>query len=88
MKNFTQIKSASCLLMFFLIPFGITAQNQLNNINQIEMLIIEPTTPATNTGNLVLSSNGTIPISDIATGTYLVKIISNNQSVVKRFIKQ
>ena len=33
-------------------------------------------------------ANGTIPISDITTGTYLVEIISNNQSIIKRFIKQ
>ena len=32
--------------------------------------------------------NGTIPISDIATGTYLIELISNNQTIVKRFIKK
>lgn len=40
--------------MFFSIPFGITAQNQIAN----EMLTIELTTEATNTGNLVWSTNG------------------------------
>ena len=54
MKKFTLIKSASCLLMFFVVPFGMIAQNQLIN----EMLTIEPTTEATNTGYLVWDSNG------------------------------
>jgi trimeric autotransporter adhesin len=54
MKNFTLIKSVSCLLMFLAIPFGVIAQNQLIS----EMLTIEHTTEATNTGNLVWSSDG------------------------------
>ena len=57
MKKFTLIKSASCLLMLFSIPFGMMAQNQLSNINQIEMLTIETTSTA-DTGTLVWSSNG------------------------------
>ena len=33
-------------------------------------------------------SNGTIPIPDITTGTYLIELISYNQSTIKRFIKK
>lgn len=64
MKKITLIKSASCLLMFFSISFGITAQNQLRSVNQNEILSVEPTnvnlsnTPNTNLDNLVWGSNG------------------------------
>ena len=57
MKKFTLIKSTSCLLMLFSIPFGMMAQNQTNSSIPIEVLTIEPTTPATDTGSLVWNSN-------------------------------
>lgn len=58
-----------------------------NNLNLDKIEVYDITGKIINTRTNVNSTNTTLDLTNVSTGIYFVKIVSNNQSTVKRIIK-